>query len=84
MARDLEGITLAYWEVRSAVYHPEAPPISAEQALKKLGQADFLRPTDWKLDALMHEVRFDIIEGNSEWREQRRVAGSVSILPTKR
>ena len=82
MARDLEGITLAFWEVRTAVHHPTAPPMSAEQALKKLGLSDYLRPTDHRLSAYMHEVRFDIIEGNSEWRERQQVAGSVSTLHT--
>lgn len=82
MARNLEGITLAFWEVRSAVHHPAAPVMSTEKALNKLCLSDRLRPTDWRLSELMHEVRYDIIEGNSEWRERRRVAGSVSTLLT--
>ncbi len=83
MARDLEGITKAFWEVRLAVYHPEASKMSTEQALKRLGLSDKLRPEDWRLSALMHEVRFDIIEGNSGWREQQQEVGSVSTLRTK-
>ena len=83
MARDLESITLDYWCVRSAVYHPSAPNMTTSDALRRLNSSDRLRPTDWRLSALMHDVRFDIIEGHSEWREKQRVAGSISILPTK-
>ncbi len=83
MARDLEGITKAYWDVRVAVYHPKAPRMSTEQALKKLGLSDLLRPEDWRLSAVMHEVRYDIIEGNDQWRERQQVAGSISTLRTK-
>ena len=83
MPRNLEEITRAYWEVRSAVHHPAAPAMPAGDALKAINKMDFLRPTDWKLSALMHETKYDIIEGNSEWRERRQVAGSVLTLRTK-
>jgi len=83
MARDLEGITLAYWEVRTAVHLPEAPAMTTEKALKKLLLSDKLRPEDWRLSALMHNVRYDIIEGNTEWRDKQLATGSISTLPTK-
>ena len=83
MARNLEAITLAYWEVRTAVHLPDTSPMSASEANKKLNKMDLLRPTDWRLSALMHEVKFDIIEGNTEWRDKRQVVGSVSMLHTK-
>ncbi len=83
MARDLEAITLNYWKVSSAVNHPTAPSMSCEKAFKLLALSDKLRPTDWRLSKLMHDIRFDIVEGNSEWREKQRATGSVSILPMK-
>jgi len=83
MARDLEAITQDYWAVSSAVKHPAAPVMTTSDALRKLNSSDRLRPTDWRLSALMHTIKFDIIEGHSEWRERRQVAGSVSTLPTK-
>ena len=81
--RDLDTITLNYWEVSTAVKHPDAPSMSTEKALKKLQVADRLRPSDWRLAALFHDIRYDIIEANTTWREKRQVAGSVSILRTK-
>lgn len=83
MARDLEAITLAYWTVRTAVHHPEAPDMTTEEAFNLLRKSDRLRPTDWRLSAAMHEISYDIVEGNTEWREQRQGAGSISILRTK-
>ncbi len=83
MARDLEAITLNYWKVGNAVRHPDAPSMSCEKAFKLLRASDKLRPTDWRLSDLMHVIQFDIVEGNDEWRDKRRVAGSVSTLRTK-
>ncbi len=81
--RSLEEITKAYWSVGLALRHPDAPGLSCEQAFMLLNQGDRLRPSDWRLMELMHIVRFDIIEGNTEWREKILTAGSTSILPTK-
>lgn len=83
MARDLRKITAAYWRVRSAVHHPDAPSLTTGEALQLLSSSDMLRPTDWRLTHLMHEVRYDIVEGNTRWRERRQVAGSISTLRMK-
>lgn len=84
MSRPLEEITQAYWRVRMAVHHPDYPDMTTEEAFALLRTSDLLRPTDWRLSAAMHEISFDIVEGNTEWREQRKAAGSISILPTNK
>ena len=85
MARDLEQITLAYWKVRMAVHHPTyREDMTNEEAFELLRMQDYLRPTDCRLKHSMHEISYDIVEGNTEWREQRRMAGSVSTLPTRK
>ncbi len=83
MARDLIRITKDYWAVSHALKAPDGGALTTGDALKLLNSSDKLRPTDWRLRDLMHTIRYDIIEGHSEWREKRRVVGSVSILPTK-
>ncbi len=83
MGRNLERITSDYWEVGVALNHPDSDPLSAESALKTLNSSDTLRPTDWRLSELMHTLRYDIIEGNTGWREKQRAIGSASILPMK-
>ncbi len=83
MARNLEHITQDYWRVSHGLKSPNAPVLTVEKALGALNSSDMLRPTDWRLNELMHTIRFDIIEGNSEWREEQRVAGSLLTLPTR-
>jgi hypothetical protein len=78
----LEQITSDYWDVSTALKHPDAPGMSAEDAFKKLNSSDRLRPEEWRLSENMHIVRYDIIEGNDEWREKQQVHGSVLTLPT--
>ena len=80
--RRLEQITEDYWKVSGAVRSPTAPDMSTEDALDLLNSDVRLRPEEWRLRDLMHVIRFDIIEGNTKWREQRRVVNSVSTLPT--
>lgn len=83
--RNLERITSDFWEVSVALNHPDSEALTAESALKALNSSDTLRPTDWHLAALMHDLRYDIIEGNTGWRqsEKQRAVGSASILPIK-
>ncbi len=83
MGRNLEQITSDYWEVSTALNTPGSDPLSAESALKALNSSDTLRPTDWRLAELMHTLRYDIIEGNTGWRERRQAVGSVSTLHTR-
>lgn len=79
----LEQITTDYWRVSSALRSPRgAKGLTTEDALGTLNSSDRLRPEEWRLMDLMHIIRFDIIEGNTKWREQRRVVNSVSTLPT--
>jgi hypothetical protein len=81
--RRLEEITEAYWAVGTALRHPDAPGLSCEHALALLNKGDKLRPEEWRLRELMHTARFDIIEGNTEWREKQQAIGSISTLPTR-
>lgn len=81
MTRRIEQATMDYWDVGHALRHPGAPPITTEKALKKLNSSDRLLPIaeENKLSSLMHTIRYDIIEGNSSWREQARVVNSKLI-----
>ncbi len=76
-------ITMDYWRVSRAVRDPKAPALECGDALNMLNSSDRLRPEEWRLMDLMHVIRYDIIEGNTKWREQLRVVNSVSILPTR-
>lgn len=82
----MEAIITAYWEVGTALRHPTAPAVSTERALKLLNQSDRLLPNaaEVNLSANMHTLRYDIIEGNTEWREKHVVQGSALILPIRR
>jgi hypothetical protein len=68
----LEKITQDYWAVSKAIKHPQEKGITCEVAFKKLSSADRLRPTEWRLMDLMHIIRYDLIEGNTEWRKDER------------
>ena len=85
MARNLEGITKDYWDISHALRSPHTERVvSAQDAFKALSSADYLRPDeDWRLKDLMHVIRFDIIEGNTEWRGNPQAANSASILHMK-
>ncbi len=80
----LEQTTADYWEVSKFLRDPDAPGnISHSEAFRILDSADYLRPEEWRLRELMHVITYDIIEGNTKWREQQRAVGSVLILHTK-
>lgn len=81
--RRLEKITVDYWGVSYALRHPDAPDITVGDALTQINSSDRLRPEEWRLADLIHVLRFDLIEGNTKWREQPQVANSTSTLPTK-
>ncbi len=80
----LEQAVSDYWRVSRTLRDPDAPGvITTERALRALNSSDQLRPEEWRLSKLMHVLRYDIIEGNTKWRDRRRVVNSVLILPTK-
>lgn len=81
----LEEIVSSYWAVSYAMNSPDpnAPVVTTEKALHRLNDADRLRPTETKLSAKMHDLRFDIIEGNTEWRSKESPRGSALILPMR-
>ncbi len=78
MARNLRQITEDYWGVSQALRSPDAPPMTTECALKTLNSSDTLRPEDWRLKDLMHVIRYDIIEGDTKWREDQQAVDSPS------
>lgn len=82
--RRLEQITIDYWEVSNALRHDKPhKELSVGDALTQINSSDRLRPEEWRLADLIHVLRFDLIEGNTKWREQPQVANSTSTLPTK-
>lgn len=82
----LEEIACAYWEVGTALRHPNAPALSTEKALKVLNQMDRLRPdgSEQKLAERMHTLKYDIIEGNTQWRASHKVQNSKLIQLTRK
>ncbi len=82
----LEEIINAYWAVGTALRHPTAEGMTTSNALGLLNQSDRLNPVadELKLGDEMHTLRYDIIEGNTEWREKRVVQGLASILHMRR
>ncbi len=78
-----EQIASDYWAASNSLRDPVSPAISCKEALDLIGSSDRLRPEEWRLSELMHVIRYDIIEGNTGWREKQRAVGSVLILPTK-
>ena len=78
----LEQITTDYWAVSYAMNSPDADAlvVTTGDALRALNSADRLHPTETKLSAYMHDLRYDIIEGNTEWRSKESLRGSASIL----
>ena len=81
--RRLEQITVDYWAVSSALRHPTAPDMTAGNALTQINSSDRLRSEEWRLTDLMHVLRFDLIEGNTKWREHPQEINSRSTPPTK-
>ncbi len=79
----LELITENYWLVSQALRDPSSAALSCEKALHAINSSDRLRPDEWRLRELVHTLRFDIIEGNTEWRANQRVRSSAPILPMK-
>ena len=82
----LEEIIRCYWEVGTALRHPDAPPVSTEKALKVLNQMDRLRPyaSEQRLGERMHTLKYDIIEGNTQWRASHKVQNSKLIQLTRK
>ena len=79
MTTRLQLITLHYWEVSKAINVVGQPIITMEQAFKKLNHMDRLLPTEWRLIDLMHILKYDLIEGNTEWRAKKEETSSASI-----
>lgn len=82
----LEEVISAYWEVGTALRHPEAPPLSASDALDLLRERDRLVPVaeEARLLENMHTLTFDIIEGNTEWRSHETQAVNSQLIPFTR
>ena len=78
-----EQIATDYWAVSNSLRDPDSPAITCQDALGLIGSSDRLRPDEHRLRELMHVIRYDIIEGNTEWREKQQAVGSLLTLPTK-
>lgn len=79
MAKRYEQIVADYWEVSKFLRDPDAPGnISNSEAFELLRSSDRLRPTEWRLMELMHVITYDIIEGNTNWRPESKIASGGS------
>ena len=78
-----EQIASDYWGASYSLRDPRSPAITCQEAFELISSADRLRPEEHRLRELMHVIRYDIIEGNTEWREKQQVVGSVLTLPTR-
>ncbi len=72
-----QAVTENYFIVSSAVSHPNAPSMTTGDALDMAAEGDELAPEDWRLKEHMHTLKFDIIEGHSEWRD--KMQGTATI-----
>ena len=82
----LEQAAHDYWLVSREVRSPDEGVengITTEFALKILSSAERLRSEHWRLKEHMHVLRYDIIEGNTKWRNRKREVGSISTLPMR-
>ena len=83
----LEQIVNHYWRVSYELRSPRGAKchevITTEDAISSVNEMDKLRPEDWRLREHMHVLMYDLIEGNSEWRDKRKETSSVSTLPMK-
>ncbi len=67
----LEEITRGYWVVSYEVRHPDSGgKLNAHDAFQLLNTSQCLRQEAWRLQELMHIIRFDIIEGNSALQQK--------------
>ena len=88
----LEKVTQGYWNISLCLNAPTYMhpfTITTEQALKICNQADKLAITWWRLRALLHDLKYDIIEGDTSWRQDPQTLAhtnqkkcSISILYT--
>ena len=58
-----------YFIVSSAVRNPNGPSMTTGDALDITAQGDELAPDHWRLKEHMHTLKYDIIEGHTNWRE---------------
>lgn len=82
----LEEVTIGYWRVSHALRSGDDLPkakVTTEAAIKTCKAAEGLPPESWRLKELMHVLKFDIIEGDTKWRQQGK-NGFALILPMKR
>ena len=86
--KKIEGFTSGYWEISHALrgVAPETVPISSqvitmEKALRYLGKAEQHLDPERILAQVIHELKFDLIEGNTQWREEETEKISSKLIP---
>lgn len=82
----LGKMTLHYWEVSKSTRAPVKDTdikMPYDLAFKKLFEAMNTRPEEWRLSDHVHVLRFDLVEGNTKWREREQGTSSIYTLPMK-
>lgn len=64
----LEQGTLAYWTVVKGL-REKTSKISSGEAITQCNIGDMLPPQHFKVKGLLHELKFDLIEGSDSWRK---------------
>ena len=72
MNKTITQMTKEYWRVSNALRLPGSnEEVTVEEATRTLGwNTDHLTETR-KLAWVTHELKFDIIEGSTEWRDEQ-------------
>jgi len=69
----LEAAIQDYWSVSYACNYPKAVAMTTSEALRRVTTCeDLCMPKSWRIKRLAHNLKFDIIEGSSQWRQSNR------------
>lgn len=83
-----ELVTQTYWGVSYQVRHIDSPrTLTCGKAITMTLEGEKLPPEEWRLKNLLHILKYDIIEGKTEWRktgnenEVREIAEVFQLIP---
>ena len=83
-ASKLAIATNGYWEVSYAVNHPEGIKLTMETCMNILGGVSVYVYEDRKVAKLAHNLKFDLIEGDSKWRNPSKKNLNSKLIPFTR
>lgn len=83
-----ELATQTYWDVSYQVRHINSKrTLTCGKAITMTLEGELLPPEEWRLKNLLHVLKYDIIEGRTEWRKdenknvKREIAEVFQLIP---